>query len=61
MIKDNAAKHLISLRAEADMDELERRTKAYRERFGQNPAGWSDLVRAGLPARRAHGPEWCAV
>lgn len=48
MIKDNAAKHLISLRAEADMEELERRTKAYRERFGANPADWSDLVRAGL-------------
>jgi len=48
MIKDTAAKHLISLRAESDMDELERRTKAYHERFGQNPAGWSDLVRAGL-------------
>jgi tetratricopeptide (TPR) repeat protein len=48
MIKDNAAKHLISLRAEADMAELERRTKAYRERFGANPSDWSDLVRAGL-------------
>jgi hypothetical protein len=48
MIKDNAAKHLISLRAEADMDELERRTKAYRERFGANPSDWSDLMRAGL-------------
>src|SRR5579864_5970332 len=48
MIKDNAAKHLISLRAEADMDELERRTKAYRERFRANPTDWSDLVRTGL-------------
>ncbi len=48
MIKDNAAKHLISLRAEADMAELERRTQAYRERFGANPADWSELVRAGL-------------
>jgi len=48
IIKDNAAKHLISLRAEADMDELERRAKLYRERFGANPAGWSDLVRGGL-------------
>src|SRR6478752_9147880 len=47
-IKKTAAKHLISLRADSDMDELERRTKAYRERFGTNPAGWSDLVRAGL-------------
>jgi len=47
-IKKTAAKHLISLRADSDMDELERRTKAYRERFGMNPAGWSDLVRAGL-------------
>ena len=48
MIKDNAARHLISLRAEADMAELERRTQAYRERFGANPADWSELVRAGL-------------
>jgi hypothetical protein len=30
------------------MDELERRTKVYRERFGANPADWSVLVRAGL-------------
>jgi hypothetical protein len=48
MIKDNAANHLISLRAEADIDELERRTKVYRDRFGTSPADWSDLVRAGL-------------
>jgi hypothetical protein len=47
-IKKTAAKHLISLRAEADMDELERRAKAYHERFGANPTNWSDLVRAGL-------------
>lgn len=47
-IKKTAEKHLISLRAEEDMDELERRTKAYRERFGANPADWSELVRAGL-------------
>lgn len=47
-IRDTAVKHLISLRAEADMDELERRTKAYREHFGKDPTEWSDLVRAGL-------------
>ncbi|MFI5105404.1 MAG: tetratricopeptide repeat protein, partial [Terriglobales bacterium] len=31
-IKESAAKHLISLRADSDMDELERRTRAYYER-----------------------------
>lgn len=47
-IKESAAKHLISLRADLDMDELERRTQAYYERFKVYPEEWSDLVRAGL-------------
>lgn len=47
-IKKTAEKHLISLQAEADMDELERRIKAYREHVGKNPTDWSDLIRAGF-------------
>ena len=47
-VKDTAAKHLISLRADSDMDELERRTQAYYQRFKSYPLEWSDLVRAGL-------------
>jgi tetratricopeptide (TPR) repeat protein len=47
-IKETAAMHLMSLRADLDMDELERRTQAYHERVGAYPEEWSDLVRAGL-------------
>src|SRR5580765_843647 len=47
-IKESAAKHLLSLRADSEMDELERRTQAYYERFKIYPEEWSDLVRAGL-------------
>jgi len=47
-IKDTAEKHLLSLRVELELDELERRTKAYYERHGAYPEEWSDLIRAGL-------------
>jgi tetratricopeptide (TPR) repeat protein len=47
-IRQNASKHLLSLRVDAEMDELERRTQAYFERFGKFPEQWTDLVRAGL-------------
>ena len=47
-IKESAVTHLLSLRADSDMDELERRTQAYQEKFGRYPEEWSDLVRAGL-------------
>jgi tetratricopeptide (TPR) repeat protein len=47
-IKESAAKHLLSLRADSEMDELERRAQAYYERFKVYPEEWSDLVRAGL-------------
>lgn len=32
-IKESAATHLLSLRADSDMDELERRTQAYQQKF----------------------------
>ena len=47
-IKESATSHLISLHADADMDELEKRTQAYQQKFGRYPEEWSDLVRAGL-------------
>jgi hypothetical protein len=47
-IKDTAEKHLISLRVESELDELERRTKAYYERRGAYPEEWTDLINAGL-------------
>jgi tetratricopeptide (TPR) repeat protein len=47
-IKESAVSHLLSLRADSDMDELERRAQAYQQRFGRYPEEWSDLVRAGL-------------
>jgi tetratricopeptide (TPR) repeat protein len=59
-IKDTAAKHLLSLQADLEMDELERRTQAYHERFKKYPEEWSDLIRAGLlagiPADPTHTP-----
>lgn len=47
-IKDTAEKHLISLRVESELDELERRTKAYYDRRGAYPEEWSDLIKAGF-------------
>jgi tetratricopeptide (TPR) repeat protein len=47
-IRDTAVKHLLSLQADAEINELERRTHAYYARFGAFPEQWSDLVRAGL-------------
>lgn len=47
-IRDTAEKHLVSLRVELELDELERRTKTYYERHGVYPEEWSDLVREGL-------------
>jgi tetratricopeptide (TPR) repeat protein len=47
-VKETAVQHLTSLRAEADIEQLEQRVKVYRERTGVLPARWSDMVRAGL-------------
>jgi len=47
-VRDTASKHIASLRADADMQELQRRVQAYREKTGSLPANWSDLVRSGF-------------
>jgi tetratricopeptide (TPR) repeat protein len=47
-IRKSAAQHLLSLRADMEMDELERLTRAYYAQTGKYPEQWSDMVRAGL-------------
>jgi hypothetical protein len=47
-LKKTASWHLDSLRADADLNELDRRVQLYREKTGVLPARWSDLIRAGL-------------
>jgi len=48
MVRDSAAKHMTSLRADADLQELQRRVQTYRDKTGSLPTSWRDLVRAGL-------------
>jgi hypothetical protein len=48
MVRDSATKHMASLRAEADIQELQRRVQTYRDKTGSLPASWRDVVRAGI-------------
>ena len=48
VLKDTAEKHLVSLRVEAELDELERITQEYYRRRGAYPEEWSDLIKAGF-------------
>jgi tetratricopeptide (TPR) repeat protein len=53
MTKENAARetarnHIVSLQADIQIEELEHRVQAYREKTGSLPSRWSDLVRTGL-------------
>jgi tetratricopeptide (TPR) repeat protein len=48
MVRESAAQHILSLQAEVQIQELERRVQAYRDRTHALPYRWSDLVRAGL-------------
>lgn len=47
-IRENAKSHLVSLTADLQCEELEHIVGAYRQRTGRNPAGFIDLVRAGM-------------
>jgi tetratricopeptide (TPR) repeat protein len=47
-LQKTASIHLDSLRADADMNELDRRVQIYKQKTGSFPSRWSDLVRAGL-------------
>jgi len=48
MVRDAATMHILSLEADAAIDQLERQVNAYRRRTGALPSGWSDLIRARL-------------
>ncbi|HUM04155.1 MAG TPA: hypothetical protein VLT90_01765 [Terriglobales bacterium] len=47
-IRRNAIDHLLALRVDEDVTQLERIVGSYRERTGQLPSSINDLVRAGL-------------
>jgi tetratricopeptide (TPR) repeat protein len=47
MVRETAAKHIGSLQAASDIEELSRIVEAYRKRTGAFPSGWGDLIRAG--------------
>jgi len=47
-IRENAKSHLVSLTADLQCEELDQIVDAYRQRTGRNPAGFVDLVRAGM-------------
>ncbi len=47
-LRTTAERHLLSLRVESELNELERRTKAYLDRHNAYPEEWSDLIHDGL-------------
>lgn len=47
-VKDTAQRHLVSLQADRDITELQRRVDLYRQRTGKLPGSWADLINAGL-------------
>jgi len=47
-VKETARRHLVSLEADRDINELDRQIKIYRQRTGHSPSSWADLIRAGL-------------
>jgi tetratricopeptide (TPR) repeat protein len=47
-VKHTAIDHIVSLQADAQIMELERRIESYRQHTGRVPANWSELIQAGL-------------
>jgi hypothetical protein len=47
-VKKTAISHLKSLKADVEMEELERRVQMYRDRTGAIPQNWGEMIRAGL-------------
>src|SRR5215469_9665956 len=46
-VRQSAQNHLVSIQADRDINELNRRIKIYQQRTGRLPATWADLVNAG--------------
>jgi hypothetical protein len=51
MIRANALKHLRALKVDDDVPKLEALVGEYKRRTGSQPAGWSELISAGLLRR----------
>lgn len=53
-ILETAHRHIVSIQADYDINELERRVKIYRQQTGRLPVSWDDLINArllnGVPA-----------
>jgi tetratricopeptide (TPR) repeat protein len=47
-IRETASQHLTALRVDAEVEALEDRVRLFREKAGQLPGTWVDLVRFGL-------------
>lgn len=47
-IRETALSHILSLQADAQMEELERRIQAYRAKTGRLPVNWGEMVRSGF-------------
>ncbi len=48
LIKQNALVRLMALRVDEDVTQLEQLVHVYRERTGQIPTGWQDLISVGI-------------
>jgi len=47
-VRVTAQRHIVSIQADNDLNELEHRVRVYRQRTGRLPANWYDLINAGL-------------
>ena len=47
-IRQNAMQHLVALQVDTEITELQWRIDLYREKMNRAPAGWQELIQAGL-------------
>lgn len=55
-VRNTAHLHLVSIQADLEINELQRRVQIYRKQTGSLPSGWSALERAGLLRGTPHDP-----
>jgi tetratricopeptide (TPR) repeat protein len=47
-VRVTAQRHIVSIQADNDLNQLEQRVRVYRQRTGRLPVNWYDLINAGL-------------
>lgn len=47
-VRVTAQRHIVSIQADNDLNELEHQVRVYRQRTGRLPVNWYDLINAGL-------------